>query len=472
MTERLEEYNNVFTSDQLSFTFSDPEPDGDKIDVKLNGSVVAEDLELTESGSTVDLPALTTGANQLQVVSKNAGTVSTTNQVKIDVPTDSNLYGKPSYTFTLEQGQSNGIEIGLPKIRIDSIKESGNQAPFVAQNILDTLDEPIKLTLDRGTDARKRRDKKVKAYTNEFGLVPAGFDRDEVPPAVGIGDDALSQNVRAIPEKDNGRGGNVQKELINNYGSEDKQIPNGSVIDFYALPPDYEEGVTGIIPTYGTDADDSLAGSDGNDDLIYGLDGADTISGDNPDTPIERSGNDTLLGGRGNDIIRGRGGNDIVVGQPDDDLLFGDLGNDVVYGSPGNDVLYGDNNNVLSEPLGVTGEDIFVFKKKEGIDLIRDFELGNDKFAYSGGLFNNLKFEQITDGKRASDGTDFISQLPQYPLGSDGSINPNGTEIWVFGSNRSRETLGYFEDVSANELDNKNLFDEGATKTSLPDPIV
>ena len=125
MTERLESYDNVFTSDQLSFTFSDPEPDGDKIDVKFNGSVVAEDLELTESGSTVDLPALTTGANQLEVVSKNAGTISTTNQVQVDVPTDDNLYGDPSYTFTLEQGQSDSIEIGLPKVRIDGIEQPG-----------------------------------------------------------------------------------------------------------------------------------------------------------------------------------------------------------------------------------------------------------------------------------------------------------------------------------------------------------
>ena len=92
MAKSPEGYDNSFNSDQLSFTFSDPEPDGDKIDVKFNGSVVAEDLELTESGSTVDLPALTTGANQLEVVSKNAGTVSTTNQVKIDVPAD--LWGR------------------------------------------------------------------------------------------------------------------------------------------------------------------------------------------------------------------------------------------------------------------------------------------------------------------------------------------------------------------------------------------
>ena len=79
MAKSPEGYDNSFNSDQLSFTFSDPEPDGDKIDVSLDGATVAEDLELTEQGTIVDLPPLATGSNQLVVTSKNAGTVSTTN---------------------------------------------------------------------------------------------------------------------------------------------------------------------------------------------------------------------------------------------------------------------------------------------------------------------------------------------------------------------------------------------------------
>ena len=471
MTERLENYDNVFDSDQLSFTFSDPEPDGDKIDVKLNGTIVAEDLELTGEGSAVDLPALTTGANQLEVVSKNAGTVSTTNQVKVDVPTDNNLYGDPSYTFTQEQGQSNSIEIGLPKVRIDGIEQPGKQSPFAAQNILDTLDEPIKLTLDRPNSSARRKEK-TDAYTEEFGLIPAGFDRDEVPPAVGITDDSLEPNVRAIPRRDNSRAGRTQLNFIDKYGSENKELSDGSVVDFYAVQRNYEEGITGTIPIYGTNgSDNGLAGSDGNDDLIYGFDGNDTISGDNPDTPIERSGNDTLLGGRGFDRVRGRGGNDVLVGQPDDDLLFGDLGNDVVYGSPGNDVLYGDNNNVLSEPLGVTGEDKFVLKGGEGIDLVRDFELGNDIFALAKPTnFSTIDFRQISDGTRP-DGTSL--ELPDYPsLGSSRGISDSGTEIFFTRGNFEGETLAYVENVMATELDNRRFFEPGSSDSALPNPIV
>lgn len=470
---RLEQYNNVFTSDQLSFAFSDPAPDGDKIDVIFNGQIVAEDLELTGQPSTVDLPALTTGENELKVTSKNAGTISTSNQVKIDVPTDSNLYGDPSYTFTLMQGESDDIKIGLPKVRIDGIEEAGNQAPFAAQNILDTLDGPTKLTLDRPGSGKRRR-AKTKAYTNEFGLIPAGFDRDEVSPAVGVGDNTLPQNVRAIPEPDNARAGIVQRQFINKYGPEGKEIPNGGVIDFYGLPPNYQEGKTGIIPIYGKDgSDDNLIGTKENNDLIYGFGGNDIIEGDDRSRPATiPDGNDTLLGGRGNDSIRGAGGTDILVGQPNDDLLRGDLGNDVVYGGPGNDVLYGDNNNVLSKPLGVTGEDKFVLKGGEGIDLVRDFELGNDIFTLAKPVsFSTIDLRQISNGTRP-DGTAFIPTLPDYPsLGSSRGISDNGTEIFFTRGKFKGQTLAYVEDIMATDLDNRGFFEPGNSDSALPEPI-
>lgn len=464
MAKSPEGYDNSFNSDQLSFTFSDPEPDGDKIDVSLDGATVAEDLELTEDGTTVDLPPLATGSNQLVVTSKNAGTISTNNQVQVDVPEDNNLYGDSSYTFTLEQGQSDSIEIGLPKLEID-----GGEAPFVAQNIADTLAEPVKLTIDRSGRGKRRRNI-TSAYTEEFGLAPNEFDRDEVPPAIGKdAEGRLPQNVRAIPALDNKRGGGELTDFTQNYGSENKPLENGTVIDFYASNPDYETGVSGIIPIYGTDgSDNELSGSDGNDDLIYGFDGNDTISGDNPDTPIERSGNDTLLGGRGFDRIRGRGGNDIVVGQPDDDLLFGDLGNDVVYGSPGNDVLYGDNTNVLSQPLN--GKDRFVLRRNEGIDLIRDFELGNDEIVLGDPTnFSTLGFRQITNGVRP-DGTPL--ELPDYPsLGSSDSISDSGTEIFLNRGKFKGDTLAYVENISESNLNDRSVFDTTG-KILLPSPIV
>ena len=158
-----------------------------------------------------------------------------------------------------------------------------------------------------------------------------------------------------------------------------------------------------------------------------------------------------------------------MVGQPDNDLLFGDLGNDVVYGSSGNDVLYGDNNNVLSEPLGVTGKDIFALRRNEGVDLIRDFELGNDKIVLGEPTnFSTLGFRQITDGNRP-DGTSF--ELPDYPsLGASGGISDSGTEIFLNRGKFKGDTLAYVENVSATDLNSRSLF--GTTgKIRLPSPI-
>lgn len=468
MTDKFPEYNNIFDSDQLSFTFSDPAPDGDRIDVKLNDQIVAEDLELTGQGSTVDLPPLTTGPNKLTVVSKNAGTVSTSNQIRVDVPTDNNLYGDSSYTFTSMQGEGSNLIIGLPVIHVD-----GEQAPFAAQNIIDTLGEPVKLTIDR-KDRSKRSKKNVKAYTEEFGLAPKTFDRDEAPPAVSVesGDDStLPQNVRAIPGLDNQKAGGIINNFLKNYGPDNKTLKNDAVVEFYTSPPDYEneKSASKIIPIYGTDgADDSLVGREENNDLIYGFDGNDTINGDNPDLPGVPDGSDTLLGGRGNDSIKGAGGNDIVVGQPDDDLLFGDLGNDVVYGSPGNDVLYGDNVNFLTEPLN--GKDRFILRRNEGIDLIRDFELGNDEiFLTNPTNFSSIGLRQISNGARP-DGSPFVSELPDYPsLGSSRDISDSGTEIFLKTGKFIGNTLAYVENISASDLGRDSFGSD--TKITLPDPL-
>lgn len=355
----------------------------------------------------------------------------------------------------------------MPKVRVD-----GEQAPFAAQNIIDTLGEPVKLTIDR-KGRSKRSKKNVGAYTEEFGLAPKTFDRDEAPPAVSIesGDNSfIPQNVRPLPEKDNGSAGGTINKFINNYGPANKILENDAVIDFYASAPDYETGVTGIVPIYGTDgSDDDLNGRDGNDDLIYGFDGNDSISGDGPDTPIERSGNDTLLGGRGDDNIRGRGGNDIVVGQPDDDLLFGDLGNDVVYGGPGDDVLYGDNDNFWSSFFSSTGKDRFVLKSNEGVDLIRDFELENDQIFLAKPVnFSTLGFRQITDGNRP-DGTPFVpEELPNHPSLGSRDINDSGTEIFLNRGKFKGDTLAYVENVSASNLNNRSLFEPGTSDSSLP----
>jgi hypothetical protein len=72
----------------------------------------------------------------------------------------------------------------------------------------------------------------------------------------------------------------------------------------------------------GTDASETLDGSNGADDTIEGLGGADVLNG--------MRGNDTLDGGAGDDTLDG--GND-------DDLLRGGTGDDVIIGGSGFDTL-------------------------------------------------------------------------------------------------------------------------------------
>ncbi|MBN8939829.1 MAG: Hint domain-containing protein [Rhizobiales bacterium] len=82
----------------------------------------------------------------------------------------------------------------------------------------------------------------------------------------------------------------------------------------------------------GTNGDDSLTGTSGND-VISGGDGDDIIVG--------RGGDDTLNGDAGDDILRGGAGNDVLNGGDGDDQLYGGAGNDVLDGGDGDDQLRG-----------------------------------------------------------------------------------------------------------------------------------
>ncbi|MGF1488937.1 MAG: hypothetical protein ACFBSE_17775, partial [Prochloraceae cyanobacterium] len=134
-------------------------------------------------------------------------------------------------------------------------------------------------------------------------------------------------------------------------------------------------------------------------------------------------------------------------------------------GGPGDDVLYGG-----------LDQDIFVIRRGEGIDLIRDFTPGGngivrDQIVLSSPLgYNSLGFRQINQGLRP-DGTPL--QLPNYPsLGPTGGIINNGTEIFI----KTRmgvfqgQTLAYVEGVSASVFQDRALF--GTTSdVVLPLPI-
>jgi Ca2+-binding RTX toxin-like protein len=105
----------------------------------------------------------------------------------------------------------------------------------------------------------------------------------------------------------------------------------------------------------------ALAGTEGNDSII----GTNT--------------NDNISGGLGNDTLTGRDGNDSLNGGLGNDNLYGENGNDILDGGAGNDTLNGG-----------TGNNIYLFGKGDGQDTI------NLNYAFSdstAGKLNTLQFK-------------------------------------------------------------------------------
>ena len=182
------------------------------------------------------------------------------------------------------------------------------------------------------------------------------------------------------------------------------------------------------------------------DDLIVGSNGNDTIDG--------RDGyNDTIDGGIGNDLlsignyynstkritstfnattnsgsitdgtnrisyknierldISGTQYDDLIVGSNGDDTINGgDGGNDILIGGNGNDILIGDKGN--DTLIGGSGTDTFAFNSfNEGIDRLDDFKATNELIqvtadGFGGGLsIGSLKTSQFTLGASATTST-------------------------------------------------------------------
>ena len=71
-----------------------------------------------------------------------------------------------------------------------------------------------------------------------------------------------------------------------------------------------------------------------------------------------------------------------VAAADGNDTLIGGYGNDLIYGQAGNDILYGDVMPGTGGAVnGSIGKDVFVFSmlKDNGIDIIKDFSIANDK---------------------------------------------------------------------------------------------
>ncbi|MEM9031823.1 MAG: calcium-binding protein, partial [Pseudomonadota bacterium] len=165
---------------------------------------------------------------------------------------------------------------------------------------------------------------------------------------------------------------------------------------------------------HGDAGDDLIGGGPGNDrlwgglghdtfwanggtDLIYGGAGDDLLgAGADNDVVWAEDGNDELrlgkghdvgYGGAGNDTMRGAGGNDVLFGEDGGDLLFGENGNDQLVGGAGNDTLWGG-----------TGADNFVFEEAQGDDVLRDFELGQDRISILSGASSFAALDMAQQG--------------------------------------------------------------------------
>ncbi len=135
-------------------------------------------------------------------------------------------------------------------------------------------------------------------------------------------------------------------------------------------PPSTDVGTNGNDTLQGSDEENDVIVARGGNDVVDGEDGDDTLSGDD--------GSDRLYGNDDDDRLDGGSGNDMLYGEDDSDILFGGTGSDQLFGGEDDDILNGGaGQDRLS---GGDGEDVFVFNQMPDIhDILTDFDADEDK---------------------------------------------------------------------------------------------
>ncbi|MBV2183037.1 MAG: putative Ig domain-containing protein, partial [Rhizobium sp.] len=84
-------------------------------------------------------------------------------------------------------------------------------------------------------------------------------------------------------------------------------------------------------------------------------------------------------GTEGTDTVRGNAGSNVLYGMGGNDRLFGSGGDDTLGGGAGDDLLAGGDEEYISRPARASGNDIYVFDRGDGQDVIvdRDATVGN-----------------------------------------------------------------------------------------------
>ena len=130
------------------------------------------------------------------------------------------------------------------------------------------------------------------------------------------------------------------------------------------------------------------------------------------------TGNDSLVGTDGNDEIRGYAGNDIISGGGGDDIIYGDAGNDFIDGGYGNDIIF--DNGGINELSGGYGADVIdakgasnavlsshLYDPFENLDVLaqKDTLLGSD-----GDDLIRAGYNDIVDGRTGNNALDLNLQ--------------------------------------------------------------
>lgn len=307
------------------------------------------------------------------------------------------------------------------------------------------------------------RDVEGVSTENNVFAVPVNISTSSVIEGTPLNDSLLGgrgdDEIRGLAGNDTIRG------LANNdklFGGEGKDLVFGNLGNDLILGQggnDTLSGDMGNDSLFGNTGNDRILGGKG-DDFVRGGLGNDTIfGGQGNDELIGQDGNNFIGGGSGNDNVTGGSGADSLFGNVGDDYLFGSLDTDRLFGNAGNDTLLGgvgadtlvggagndrlDGNADNDVYNGGAGSDTFVFRNTEGIDQVRDFEVGVDKIfiqllntGASNVDFDDLTLTQSGAGVRvAANGVNGVETLGVIQQTSVGELSANDFEIEAFDQN-------------------------------------
>jgi Ca2+-binding RTX toxin-like protein len=238
-------------------------------------------------------------------------------------------------------------------------------------------------------------------------------------------------------------------------------LSGASVTDTFSVtmaPAPVNSGPTGKVIT-GTDRNDRLNGSSGNDqisggrgnDRLYGRDGDDVLLGGSGRDQLDGgTGNDYLYGGSGRDSLQGGTGIDLLQGGTNNDVLRDSSGNGLMDGGSGADEIHdGSNNSMIVGGKGNDkiylggGYDVIAFNRGDGKDSVYSGNGGSTVLSLGGGIRyqdlslsrsgsnlilnlgngDSITFEKWYSGRRYQS----VTQL-QMVVQASADYNPNGTD--------------------------------------------